>query len=85
MVERAVNSSNSIDQIGNKLSRVGITHIMFLYDLFDSWINNNLDREQQGLLKLFFQKRVKKIKSYGGYGLFEPAPASSSRFIEATP
>ena len=67
------------------LKNAGVTHMLLRYDLIDSWINNNLGQEQRELLKLFFQKRVNKIKSNGGYGLFELIPASSKSLVEATP
>jgi Dolichyl-phosphate-mannose-protein mannosyltransferase len=71
LIKRSVISSDSIDQIGSNLRSAGITHIFLRYDLSDSWIKNNFDREKQALLKIFFQKNAKQIKSFGGYGLFE--------------
>jgi 4-amino-4-deoxy-L-arabinose transferase-like glycosyltransferase len=73
LFQRSVIGSDSIDQMGDFLNRSGLTHIFLRYDLSDSWIKNNLDREKQNLVKLFFQKNAKQIKSFGGYGLFELA------------
>jgi hypothetical protein len=71
VIKRTVNSSNSIDQIGEILENMGITHIMVRYDLFRNWTKHNLSPEKQTLLNTFFSNRAKQIKSYGGYGLFE--------------
>ena len=71
LLQHAVISSNSIDQIGYNLNSAGITHILLRYDLSDLWVKNNLDPKKQTLVKIFFQKRAKQIHSFGGYGLFE--------------
>jgi hypothetical protein len=50
---------------------MGITHIMVRYDLFRNWTKHEPSPEKQTLLNTFLSNRVKQIKSYGGYGLFE--------------
>lgn len=70
-LKRAIISSDSTDDIGYSFRSAGIDHIMLRYDLFNNWVQNNLDSKKQALLKLFFQKHVTQIHTFGGYGLFE--------------
>jgi hypothetical protein len=41
-LKRAVITSGSIDQIGARLNKTGITHILVRYDLFNYWTEMNL-------------------------------------------
>jgi 4-amino-4-deoxy-L-arabinose transferase-like glycosyltransferase len=70
-LKRAVITSGSIDQIGARLNKTGITHILVRYDLFNYWTENELNPEKQTLINTFMSNRVKQIKSYGGYGLYK--------------
>ena len=71
LIEKVVASSESIDEIENGLRQAGITHLMIRYDLTNVWANNRFNQKKQALLERFFEKHVKLIKSYGGYGLYE--------------
>jgi hypothetical protein len=50
--------------------QAGVSHLMIRYDLTNAWANNVFDQKKQALLKLFLEKHVKLLKSYGGYGLY---------------
>ena len=71
LLEIVLTSSESIDEMRDDLKRVGITHLMIRYDLTNAWVNNKFDQRKQALWKLFLENHVIKIKSYGGYGLYE--------------
>jgi 4-amino-4-deoxy-L-arabinose transferase-like glycosyltransferase len=71
LLEKVVTSSKTIDDIRYGLKKAEITHLMIRYDLTNAWANAKFDQKKQALLKLFLEKRVKQIQSYGGYGLYE--------------
>jgi hypothetical protein len=70
LLEKIVASSDSIGDISDGLMQAGVSHLMIRYDLTNAWANNVFDQKKQALLKLFLEKHVKLLKSYGGYGLY---------------
>lgn len=67
----AVNKAKSVDQIGDNLKRLGITHILIRYDLTYPWIKRTFDNQKGTLLKIYLQKHVKQLAQNRGYGLFK--------------
>ncbi|BBO79502.1 hypothetical protein DSCO28_00680 [Desulfosarcina ovata subsp. sediminis] len=71
VLKRALSSSHTIDQVRSRLRDLNITHIILRYDLFANWLENSLDPTERALLDRFFFMHTTKIRSYGGYGLYE--------------
>ena len=68
---KAVSRSVSPKKISIDLRKSGLTHLIIRMDLFDSWIDNNLDEKKKELIKLFFKENTQLIYYKNGYGLFE--------------
>lgn len=53
------------------LKKLGITHILIRYEMFDKWLQLDLSPILQQKLKFYFHHYVQRRFSYGGYGVFE--------------
>lgn len=67
----AVNSADSVDQVGRHLETAGITHIFMRFDLTLPWINRTFEDKKKTLLKTYLQNRAKQLAQNGDYGLFK--------------
>lgn len=70
LLKQIIVESNSSKQVLCELENVGITHILLRYDLTRGWMKNNLEKDKQELLRLFFKENAKRVDSFKGYGLF---------------
>lgn len=71
ILRNAVLSSNTIKELSFDLRCAGVTDILLRYDLTNAWINNNFANNKRIMLKDFFERHTKILRSYGGYGLYK--------------
>jgi hypothetical protein len=63
------------------LNQKGITHILIRYDLFLTWISQQLTLEEQKRLDTFFQTGTTKLAESNNHGLFAVAQKKSDKKV----
>ncbi len=69
--KRLFNRSNFEQALVNEFNSKGITHLMLKQDLFEEWVSNNFEKDDIFTLKAFFQTRLTRVYTTGGYILYE--------------
>jgi hypothetical protein len=65
-----IKTSNTDNEVTQKLYRIGITHILVRYEIFQDWIRNDLTHDQQIRLNSFFLTQTKKLAEFNNHGLY---------------
>ncbi len=68
--KKAINTSNSSDELLLKLKHHNFTDLIINYALLNEWIRNNFTRDKRILIQDFFIHKVKSLFKKGGYGLY---------------
>ncbi|MBU3947948.1 MAG: glycosyltransferase family 39 protein [Proteobacteria bacterium] len=66
-----INSVKSGTKTTSDMRKKGITHLLIGYDLFNWWIDQNLNDGEKIFLKKFLKENTALVFSKGGYGLLE--------------
>jgi len=70
LILRISRDGSSASEIRAMLLAEGITYIMMQRDIFNFWINNNLDAAETIRLREFFKSSLIEIKASDGYSLY---------------
>lgn len=68
-LSQLVKNSNDPESILAGLRRMGITHLLIRYDIFDRWVETHFDQWDRQILDTFFKKHVKLLYFKWGYGI----------------
>jgi len=66
-----VKNGESPDNIREEMQKMGFTHLLIRYDLFNIWAEKQFTDHEKDKLMAFFEKHIIKLYSQGGYGLFK--------------
>ncbi len=69
MLHQLVIGLNKPEDIMQGITSQGITHLLIRYDIFDRWVKRSFAKEEQELLKAFFNQHVKLLYFKSGYGV----------------
>jgi hypothetical protein len=76
LFKKIVKKANTSDMIGNEMQRLGITHLLIRYDIFNRWSKVQFDEKEKKRLSSFLDKNLNQLFSQSGYGLFGLKPNS---------
>jgi hypothetical protein len=66
-----VMEAETSEKILAKLKKREITHILIRYDMFNQWMDQQLDLDSQKILGGFFRNLTLRLFSKAGYGLYQ--------------
>jgi hypothetical protein len=66
-----VKNGESSDVLREELLKMGFTHLLIRYDLFNLWAEKQFSDRDKEKLMAFFGKDVSNLQSQAGYGLFQ--------------
>jgi len=64
-----VKRTNSPEEVLIELKKMGVTHLLIHYDIFDRWVKNDFEDRDRHLSSQFFKKYVKLLYFKWGYGV----------------
>jgi hypothetical protein len=64
-----VKRTNSPEEVLTELKKMGVTHLLIRYDIFDRWVKNDFEDRERTIVSQFFKKYVKSLYFKGGYGV----------------
>jgi hypothetical protein len=53
------------------LKKRKITHMLIRYDMFNNWMNQQLDSGSKKMMGVFFENHARRLFSKAGYGLYQ--------------
>ena len=71
LFQKIVKKGNSPVYIKENLQKLGFTHLIIRYDLFNRWAEKQLVSGEKERVVKFFEKYLFKLYSQAGYGLFQ--------------
>ena len=71
LFRNSVMRAKTTEDIFTDLRKRNITHLLVRYDMFNLWMNQQLDKNSKTILGRFFKKHTRRIYSKAGYGLFQ--------------
>ena len=74
LFKKIVKKSNSSDMIGAEIQRLGITHLLIRYDIFNRWADGQFNEKEKKRLGTFLDRNLNRLFSQSGYGLFGLKP-----------
>jgi len=81
-----VKKSNSPEEVLTELRKMGVTHLLIRYDIFDRWVKNDFEDRERTIVSQFFKKYVKSLYFKWGYGLYQlEVPSISQSFFSVFP
>ena len=66
-----VKTADSSEVIASKIQKMGFTHMLVRYDLFNRWSNVQFNDKEKEMLIKFFDINLTLLFSKSGYGLFK--------------
>jgi hypothetical protein len=60
----------SAEAVAANLRKAGITHLIIRYDLFNQWIENNLNENQKGTFARLFHDHMDLVFAKAGHGVY---------------
>ncbi len=64
-----VKRTNSPEEVLTELKKMGVTHLLIRYDIFDRWVKNDFEDRERTIVSQFFKKYVKSLYFKWGYGI----------------
>ncbi len=64
-----VKRTNSPEEVLTELKKMGVTHLLIRYDIFDRWVKNDFEDRERTIVSQFFKKYVKSLYLKWGYGV----------------
>ena len=64
-----VKRTNSPEEVLTELKKMGVTHLLIRYDIFDRWVKNDFEDREGTMVSQFFKKYVKSLYFKWGYGV----------------
>jgi hypothetical protein len=64
-----VKRTNSPEEVLTELKKMGVTHLLIRYDIFDRWVENDFEDRERTIVSQFFKKYVKSLYLKWGYGV----------------
>jgi len=64
-----VKRTNSSEEVLTELKKLGVTHFLIRYDIFDRWVKNDFEDRKRTIVSQFFKKYVKLLYFKWGYGV----------------
>jgi hypothetical protein len=64
-----VKRTNSSEEILTELKKMGITHLLIRYDIFDRWVKNDFVDREKTIASQFFKKYATLLYFKWGYGV----------------
>ncbi|MGB5747186.1 MAG: phospholipid carrier-dependent glycosyltransferase [Desulfobacterales bacterium] len=80
LFKKIVKNSNSSDTIRTEIQRLGITHLLIRYDIFNRWSGVQFNEKERERLSSFLERNLNPLFSQSGYGLFGLQPGTESSF-----
>jgi hypothetical protein len=74
LFKKIVKKSNSSEMIRAEIQRLGITHLLIRYDIFNRWSGVQFNQKEKKWLSSFLERNLNPLFSQAGYGLFELKP-----------
>ena len=74
LFKKIVKKSNSSDMMRAEIQRLGITHLLIRYDIFNRWAGAQFNDKEKKRLGLFLENNLNQLFSQSGYGLFGLKP-----------
>ena len=74
LFKKIVKKSNSPAIIRAEIQRLGFTHLLIRYDIFNRWAGVQFNDKEKKRLSLFLDRNLKQLFSQSGYGLFQLKP-----------
>jgi hypothetical protein len=69
--KKVVKSSQAPGNIKDELMKMGVSHLIIRYDLFNFWAEKQFTANEKEMLAAFFDKDLFRLQSQAGYGLFK--------------
>jgi hypothetical protein len=66
-----VKRSDSPETVLSELQKMGVTHFLIRYDLFNRYVQDNFDEKAQGIVAEFFGKYTRLLHFSNGYGVLQ--------------
>ena len=74
LFKKIVKKAKTSDMIGTEIQRLGITHLLIRYDIFNRWSKVQFNEKEKKRLGSFLEKHLNQLFSQSGYGLFGLKP-----------
>ncbi len=74
LFKKVVKKSNSSDMIKAEIQRLGITHLLIRYDIFNRWSGVQFNEKEKERLSSFLERNLNPLFSQSGYGLYGLKP-----------
>ena len=74
LFKKIVKKSNSSDMIRAEIQRLGITHLLIRYDIFNRWSGVQFNEKEKERLSSFLERNLNPLFSRSGYGLYGLKP-----------
>ena len=74
LFKKIVKKSNSSDMIEVEIQRLGITHLLIRYDIFNRWAGVQFNANEKERLSSFLERNLNPLFSQSGYGLYGLKP-----------
>jgi hypothetical protein len=65
-----VKRTNSSEEVLTELKKMGATHLLIRYDIFDRWVKTDFEDRERTIVSQFFKKYVKLLYFKWGYGVY---------------
>lgn len=69
--QKTIGNAVSAEMLLNDFKKKGITHLIIGFDLFNRWVNINIDERGKKVLGNFIKNHLHLLFSKGGYGLYK--------------
>ena len=69
-----VKNTDSSAKMASEIRRLGFTHLLIRYDLFNNWSAVQFNENEKEMLKIFFRGHLATLFSQSGYGLMRLEP-----------
>lgn len=76
LFKKIVKKSDSSDMIRAEIQRLGITHLLIRYDIFNRWSGVQFNEKEKERLSSFLDKNLNPLYSQSGYGLYGLKPGT---------
>jgi hypothetical protein len=70
-LQQIVKRSDAPETVLSELRKMGVTHFLIRYDLFNRYVNDNFDEKSKDILSEFFEKFTRLLSFTNGYGVFQ--------------
>ena len=70
LFKKIVKKSDSSDMIRSEIQRLGITHLLIRYDIFNRWSGVQFNEKEKERLSSFLDRNMSQLFSQSGYGLY---------------